>query len=129
MSKLNVIFPEKGDRKKDLNSLSDFDCSQPIRIALPCSRRGHAAQPLLWRAVLHLMWGALYMRKKSKKIESAGWYPFECLIRGDTVIPVQPDGGEMFTKCASGHLSRSEMRNHISMTGTGDQVRSLSIDM
>jgi hypothetical protein len=27
-----------------------------FRVALPCSRRGHATQPISWRAVLHLMW-------------------------------------------------------------------------
>jgi hypothetical protein len=31
-----------------------------LRVALSCSRRGHAAQPLLWRVVLHLMWDTLY---------------------------------------------------------------------
>jgi hypothetical protein len=32
---------------------------QPAFLELPCSRRGYAAQPLSWRAVLHLMWDTL----------------------------------------------------------------------
>jgi hypothetical protein len=54
---LTSFFPEKGkgDKEKGLNSLSGFDCSQPFRVALPCSRRGHAAQPFSWRVVLQPM--------------------------------------------------------------------------
>jgi hypothetical protein len=31
-----------------------------LLVSVPCSRPGHAAQPLSWRAALHLMWDTLY---------------------------------------------------------------------
>jgi hypothetical protein len=61
MSKLNVIFPENGTGKRLWTVHRVLTAANLFRVTLPCSRRGHAVQPLSWRAVLHLMWNTLYI--------------------------------------------------------------------
>jgi hypothetical protein len=52
MFKLNVIFPEKEDREKNLNSLSGFDCSQPsYRCLALLTPRAFSAASLMARCV------------------------------------------------------------------------------
>jgi hypothetical protein len=40
-----------------------------LKVALPWSRRGHAAQPLSWSAVLHVMWDTLYANESLEAVE------------------------------------------------------------
>jgi hypothetical protein len=52
--------PKNGTRKMLWTVYRVLTTANLLRVALLCSRCGHAAQPLLWRAVLHLMWDTLY---------------------------------------------------------------------
>jgi hypothetical protein len=58
---LTSFFPKKGTGKKLLTVYRVLTAANLLRVVLPCSRRGHAAQPLSWCAVLHLMWDTLYI--------------------------------------------------------------------
>jgi hypothetical protein len=57
---LTSSFPEKGTGKKLWTVYQVLTTANPLRVALHCSLRGHATQPLSWRAVLHLMWDTSY---------------------------------------------------------------------
>jgi hypothetical protein len=59
---LTSFFPKNETGKRPSTVYRVLTVANLLRVALPCSRRGHAAQPLSWRAVLHLMLDTLYFR-------------------------------------------------------------------